>query len=89
MKTSYIPRVPFTSSTLPNILITLINKTTVLNNPLDDILKGILTLTTKGRFNLDKDMYATLISYDHPRFPGVDLAKPHCFVSQSNHTYSL
>ena len=68
MNTSYIPRVPFTSSRLPNILITLINKTAVFSNPLGDILKGILTLTTEGRFYLNKDMYATLISYNHPRY---------------------
>ena len=69
--------------------ITLINKTAVLSNPLSDILKGILALITEGRFYLDKDMCTTLISYDHPRYPGVDLAIPHCLVSQSNHTYSL
>ena len=55
------------------MLIALINKTTVLSNPLSDILKAILTLITEGRFYLDKDMYITLISYDHPRYPGVDL----------------
>ena len=84
------------------MLITLINKTTALSNPLGDILKGMLTLTTEGRFYidqdmfttegriyLDKDMFTTLINYDHPRYPGVDLARPHCLVSQSNHTYSL
>ena len=71
------------------MLITLINKTAVLSNPLGDILNGILTLITEGRFYLDKDMWTTLISYDHPRYPGVDLARPHCLVSQSNHTYSL
>ena len=71
------------------MLIALINKTTVLGNPLDDFLKGILTLITEGRFYLDKDMYTTLISYDHPRYPGVDLARPHCLVSQSNYTHSL
>ena len=71
------------------MLITLINKTAVLNNPLGDILKGILTLITDGRFYLDKNMYTTLISYNHPRYPGVDLARPHCLVSQSNHTHSL
>ena len=46
------------------MLIVLINKTTVLGNPLGDILKGILTLITEGRFYLDKDMCTTLISYD-------------------------
>ena len=66
MNTSYIPRVLFTFSRLPNMLLTLINKTAVLSNPLGDILKGILTLTTEGRFYLDKDTYLTLISYDHP-----------------------
>ena len=71
------------------MLIALINKTAVLSNPLGDILKGILTLITEGRFYLDKDMCTTLISYDHPRYPGVDLARPHWLVSQSNHTYSL
>ena len=71
------------------MLIVLIDKTAVLGNPLDDILKGILPLITEGRFYLDKDTCTTLISYDHPRYPGVDLAKPHCLVSQSNHTYSL
>ena len=71
------------------MLIALINKATVLGNPLDDILKGILTLITEGRFYLDKDMCTTLISYDHPRYRGVDLARPHCLVSQSNHTHSL
>ena len=71
------------------MLIVLINKTIVLDNPLGDILKGILTLITESRFNLDKDMCTTLISYDHPRYPGVDLARPHYLVSQSNHTYSL
>ena len=81
MNTSYIPRVSFTSSRLPNMLITLINKTTVFNNLLCDLLKGILTLTIEGRFYLDKDMCKTLISYDHPRYPGVDLARPHCLVS--------
>ena len=60
------------------MLITRINKTAIINNPLGDILKGILTLITEGRFYLDKDMCTTLISYDHPRYPGVDLARPHC-----------
>ena len=69
--------------------IVLINKTAALGNPLGDILKGILTLITEGRFYLDKDMCTTLISYDHPRYPGVYLARPHCLVSQSNRTYSL
>ena len=71
------------------MLITLINNTVVLSNPLGDILKGILNLITEGRFYLDKDIFTTLISYDHPRYPGVDLARPHFLVSQSNHTYSL
>ena len=71
------------------MLIVLINKTAVLSDPLGDILKGILTLITDGRFYLDKDMCTTLISYDHPRYPGIDLAIPHCLVSRSNHTYSL
>ena len=71
------------------MLITLINKTTVLSNPLGDIHKGILTLTIEGRFYLDKDMYTILISYDHPRYPSFDLTRPHCLVSQSNHTFSL
>ena len=72
------------------MLIALINKTVVLGNPLGDIFKGILlTLITEGRFYLDKDMCTTLISHDHPRYPGVDFARPHCLVSQSNHTYSL
>ena len=71
------------------MLITLINKTTILSNPFGDILKGILTLITEGRFYLDKDMCTTLIIYDHPRYPYVDLARPHCLVSQSNHIYSL
>ena len=71
------------------MLITLINKTTVLSNPLGDILNRILTLTTEGRFYLDQDMFTTLISYDHPRYPSVDLARPHCLVSQSYHTESL
>ena len=70
------------------MLIALINKTAVLSNPLGDILKGILTLITEGIFYLDKDMCTTLISYDHPRYLSVDLARPHCLV-QSNHTYSL
>ena len=73
MNASYISRVPFTSSRLPNMLITLINKTTVLSNPLGDIFKGKLTLITEGRFYLDKNMYTTLISYDHPRYLGVDI----------------
>ena len=71
------------------MLITYINKTAVLSNPLGDTLKGILTLITKDRFYLDKDMCTTLISYDHPRYPGVDLARPYRLVSQSNQTYSL
>ena len=71
------------------MLITLINKTVVLSNLLGDILKGIRTLIIEGRFYLDEDMCTTLISYDHPRYLGVDLARPHCLVSQSNHTYSL
>ena len=71
------------------MLITHINKIAVLTNPLGDILKGILTLMTKGRFYLDKDICTTLISYEHPRYPGVDLTRPYCLVSQSNHTYSL
>ena len=57
------------------MLIALINKTAVLGNPLGDILKGILTLITKGRFYLDRDMCTTLISYDHPRYPSVDYAR--------------
>ena len=71
------------------MLIVLINKTTVLGNPLGDILKGILTLIIEGRFYLNKDMCTKLITYDYPRYLGVDLARPHCLVSQSNHTYSL
>ena len=71
------------------MLIALINKIAVLSNPLGDILKGILTLITEGRFYLDKDMCTILISYDHPRYLGVDLTRPHCLVSQSNHTHSL
>ena len=71
------------------MLIALINKTAVLGNPLGDILKGILTLITEGRFYLNKDMYTTLISYNHPRYPGVDFARPHYLVSQINYTYSL
>ena len=63
------------------MLITHINKTAVLNNPLGDILKSILTLMTEGRFYLDKDTCTALISYDHPRYLGVDLARPHCLVS--------
>ena len=63
------------------MLTTLINKTAVLGNSLGDILKGILTLITEGRFYLDKDMCTTLISDDHPRYPSVDLARPHCLVS--------
>ena len=66
---------------LPNMLITLIKKTAILSNPLSGVLKGILTLITEGRFYLNKDMCTTLISYDHPRYPGVDLARPHCLVS--------
>ena len=68
------------------MLIALINKTVVLSNLLGDIFKGILILITYGRFYLDKDMCTILISYDHPRYPGVDLARPHYLVSQSNHT---
>ena len=71
------------------MLIVLINNTATLGNPLGDILKGILTLIIKGRFYLDKDMYTALISYNYPRYPGVDLVRPHCLVSQSNHTHSL
>ena len=71
------------------MLITLINKTAVLSNPLGDILKGILTLITEGRFYLDKDMCTTLISYDNARYPGIDLIRPYYLVSQTNHTYSL
>ena len=71
------------------MLTALINKTVILGNPLGDILKRILTLITEGRFYLDKDICTTLISYDHPRYPGVDLARPHYLASQSNHTYSL
>ena len=63
------------------MIIVLINKIAVLGNLLGDILKGILTLITEGRFYLDKDMCTTLISYDHPRYPSVDLARPHCLVS--------
>ena len=61
------------ASRLPNMLRTLTNKTTALSNLLGDILKGILTLITEGRFNLDKDMCTTLISHDHSRCLGVDL----------------
>ena len=71
------------------MLIALINKTAVLGNPIGEILKGILTLVTEGRFYLDKDLCITRISYDHPRYPGVDLTRPHCLVSQSNQTHSL
>ena len=71
------------------MLITLINKTAVLSNPLGDILNRILTLIIEGRFFLDKDMYTALISYDHRRYLSIDLARPHFLVSQSNHTYSL
>ena len=61
------------------MLIALINKTAVLSNPLGDILKRILTLITEGRFYLDKEMCTTLISFNHPRYPGVDLVRPHCW----------
>ena len=71
------------------MLITLINKTVVLSYPLGDIFKGILTLITESRLYLDKGMYTTLISYDQPRYPGIDFARPHCLVSPGNHTYSL
>ena len=67
------------------MLITLINKTVVLSNLLGDIFKGILSLIIEGRFNLDKDMCITLIRYDHLRYTGIDLARPHCLVSQSSH----
>ena len=70
------------------MFISLINKTAVLSNPHGDNLKRILTLITEGRFDLDKDMCTTLISYDHPSYPGADLVRPHCLVSQRNHTYS-
>ena len=63
------------------MLIALINKTAVLSNPLGDILKGTLTLVIEDRFYLDKDMCTTLIIYDHPRYPVVDLARSHCLVS--------
>ena len=63
------------------MLIVLINKIVILGNPLGDILKGILTPITEGRFHLDKDMCTTLISYDHPRYPGVNLTTPHYLVS--------
>ena len=68
------------------MLIVLINKTAVLDNPLGDILKGILTLISEDIFYLDKNMCTILISYDHLRYPGIDLARPHCLVSQTNHT---
>ena len=71
------------------MLITHINKTAVLSNPLGGILKGTLTLITERRFYLDKDMCTTLISYDHPRYPSVDLARSHYLVSQRNYTYIL
>ena len=71
------------------MLIAPINKIAVLGNPLGDILKGILILIIEGRFYLKKDICTTLINYDHPRYPGVDLTRPHCLVSQSNHTHSL
>ena len=61
------------------MLIVLINKTAVLGNPLSDILKGILVLIIGGRFYLDDDICTTFISYDHPRYPDVDLARPHSF----------
>ena len=51
------------------MLITLINRTAILSNPLGDILKGILTLIIEGRFYLDKDMCTIIISYDHPKIP--------------------
>ena len=59
------------------MLITHVNKTAVLSNPLGDILKRILTLIIEGRFYLDKDMYTTLISYNQPRYPGVDYTRLH------------
>ena len=55
------------------MLITLINKTAIFSNPLGDSLKKIYTLTIEGRFYLNKDIYTTPISYDHPRYPGIDL----------------
>ena len=81
--------VTFTFSRLPNMFIVLIDNNAVLGNPLGDIHKGILTLITEGRFYLDKDMCKTLISYDHPRYPSVDLTRPYYLLSRSNHTYSL
>ena len=71
------------------MLIVLINKTAVLSNLVADILKRILTLIIEGRFYLDKDMCTTRISYDHPKYPGIDLERPHYLVSQSNHTHNL
>ena len=70
------------------MLITLTNKIVVLSKPFGDILKGILTLIAEGRFYLNMDICTTLISYNHPRYLGFDLARPHCLVGKSNHTYS-
>ena len=53
---------------------TLVNETAALNNPLGDILEAVLTLIIEGRLHLNKDMRTTLIRYDYPRHPSVELA---------------
>ena len=58
------------------MLISIINETAVLSNQLGDILKGMLTLYQKVDSILT--IYVpSLVNMTYPRYPGVDLARPH------------
>ena len=58
------------------MLIAIINKTVVLSNQLGEILKGMLTLYQRVDFIL-KIYVPSPMNMAYPRFPGVDLARPH------------
>ena len=58
------------------MLITIINKTAVLSNQLGNILKEMLTLYQRVDFILTIYVHNP-VNMTYPRYPGVDLARPH------------
>ena len=58
------------------MLITIIDKTAVLNNQLGDILKGMLTLYQRVDSILTSYVPSP-VNMTYPRYPGVDLTRPH------------
>ena len=58
------------------MLITIINKTVVLNNQPGDILKGMLTLYQRVDSVLTIYVHSPM-NMTYPRYPGVDEVRPH------------